>query len=158
MEPGLGGVRIPLLVLLAGVALVTGCGSEGPKSRVGIPPVGASPQEVVTAYVAAINAHDKEAGRRLSTPHFAQQQEGGEDDQFRNIVEISHLQVQTPLSNGGHESADGKRYQDAVYVPVTFILKQREVVSMPNGHTAWGYILVRTGADQPWRINDHGVG
>jgi hypothetical protein len=152
------GVRIPLLVLFAGIALVTGCGSGDPKSRVGIPPVGASPQEVVTAYVAAINAHDEEAGRRLSTPHFAQQQEGTEDNQFRNVVQISALQVETPISDGGYESPDGRRYQDAVYVPVTFTLKQREVVSMPDGHTSWGYVLVRTGTDQPWRINDHGVG
>jgi Domain of unknown function (DUF4829) len=158
VKPGLRGVRIPLLFLLAGVALITGCGSEGSKSQVSIPPVGASPQEVVTAYIAAINAHDEEAGRKLSTPHFAQQQDHVQDNQFTNVVEISKLQVGTPTRNGGHESADGRRYQDAVYVPVTFTLKQREVVSMLDGHTSWGYVLVRTGADQPWRINDHGHG
>lgn len=158
MKPGLYGVRMPLLVLLAGIALVTGCGSGGPKPRVGIPPVGASPQEVVTAYIAAINAHDEETGRRLSTPRFARQQEGVQDNQFRNVVEISKLQVGTPVPNGDHESTDGGRYQDAVYVPVTFTLRQREVVSMPDGHTSWGYILVRAAADQPWRINGHGVG
>lgn len=29
---------------------------------------------------------------------------------------------------------------------------------MPSGHAAWGYTLVRTASDQPWRGDDREVG
>ncbi|WP_242608901.1 DUF4829 domain-containing protein [Actinomadura formosensis] len=105
----------------------------------------------------AINAHNKAAGRVLSTPYFAQQEEGVVDSMFEG-TRISNLRIDAPIPDNGYKSPDGKRYQEAVNVPVKFALQQREEVSMPNGHTAWGYTLVRTASDQPWRINDHGVG
>ncbi|MBC6463903.1 DUF4829 domain-containing protein [Actinomadura alba] len=156
MKPAGRGIRTPLLALLAGATLVSACGND-PKSRVSIPPDNASPQDVVSAYVEAINAHDSAAGRALSTSHFADQLDGMQDNPFKNVIEISKLRVEAPIPNG-NESPDGKRYHSAVYVPVKFTLKQREVVSMPDGDTTWGYVLVRAGADEPWRINDNGTG
>ncbi|WP_067485179.1 DUF4829 domain-containing protein [Actinomadura hibisca] len=143
--------------LLLSASLLAGCGGDG-QTHVKLPPAGAPPQEVVTAYVAAINAHDKKTGRALSTAHFGKLETTEVADSLFNDAKLSDLKVSAPIPEQGYESPDGKQYAQVVKVPVTFDLKQKTEVSMPNGPTAWGYLLVRESLTGPWRINDHGNG
>ena len=50
---------------------------------------------------------------------------------------------------------------EVAHVPVTFDLSWRpfhDDGSMSEGATTWGYLVVRSSADSPWRIADQGVG
>ncbi|MFI6516058.1 DUF4829 domain-containing protein [Spirillospora sp. NPDC050679] len=143
--------------LLLAASLLAGCGGDE-RPSVKLPPAGAPPQEVVTAYVAAINAHDKKAGRALSTPRFGRLETEEVADSLFNDAKISNLKISAPIPEQGYQSPDGKRYAQVVKVPVTFDLKQESEASMPDGPTAWGYLLVRESLTGPWRINDHGNG
>ncbi|MFC4062369.1 DUF4829 domain-containing protein [Planomonospora corallina] len=151
-------VRIVVAFILAimGTVLVAGCqdGDEG-TALPGLS-AGASPQEVVRAYVAAINAHDMTAGQELSTPYFAERKEGVVDSLFED-AKLSDVVIHAPDPISGYESPDGKRYREAVYVSVSFTLWHSDEGSMPNGSTVWGYMLVRDDPGRPWRINGDGI-
>ncbi|MBG0827537.1 hypothetical protein HS041_07145 [Planomonospora sp. ID67723] len=142
-------VAVSVLALM-GVMAVAGCqdADDGP-----VLPVGASPQAVVSAYIDAINAHDSAAGRKLSTPSFAERQESLFDD-----AKFSHVRIGAPRPERDYAAPDDGSYREAVYVPVEFVLRHSDEGSMPNGPTVWGYTLVRADAGRPWRIIDNGVG
>ncbi|MFF4776798.1 DUF4829 domain-containing protein [Microtetraspora fusca] len=147
-------IVVGLVLAALGVVLVAGCQNGEKKAAL---PAGTSPQRVVAAYIDAINAHDREAGRRLSTQRFAEQEEKVVDSLFDD-AKLSDVEIEAPQPEPGYQSPDGKRYREAVNVPVSFTLWHGDESSMPNGPTTWGYILVRASAGQPWRINDAGVG
>ncbi|TQS30256.1 DUF4829 domain-containing protein [Microbispora sp. KK1-11] len=148
--------RVVVWFVLAalGVVLLAGCQDDEKRAAL---PASAPPQRVVAAYIDAINAHDRQLGRQLSTQRFAEQEEKVVDSLFDD-AKLSDVEIEAPQTESDYESPDGKRYQEAVNVPVSFTLWHGDESSMPNGPTVWGYILVRAGAGQPWRINDAGVG
>jgi hypothetical protein len=112
------------------------------------------PQALVRDYVAAVNRYDESAAFALMTPDYAMQVRS-QVDGLANVVSITDLVVSAPRTAGG-PGTRAAAYHEAVFVPVTFTLHQRQVVSMPDGHHAWGYLLVRNRSTEPWRINDEG--
>ena len=133
------------------VVLAAGCSGSRSKS-VSIPPVDASPQRVVTAYVAALNAHDVRAARALLTPAHARRVESAADSWFTDVKSITHLRLSRPTID-----TSNPRSMRAV-VGVRFVLDQYQQESMPNGPTVWTYTLVRHGPNHRWLIDDEGMG
>jgi hypothetical protein len=147
--------RRPLLAALALLTL-TACTSTPPQ-HVAVPPADASAQDVVRAYVAAVNAHDLDTAKRLLTPRWAATVAKQNDGWFTNLVSITDLTVADPMPQA---AADSSRldYRDVTYVPVEFTLRQRNQDSMPDGHTVWGFTLARNSATERWLIDNEGVG
>jgi hypothetical protein len=137
------------------VAALAGCGGAA-GTHVALPPVSANPQGVIAGYVAAINAHDLTTARALLTPTHAQLVEREPDGWFTNIVSVTALKINRPFNDP--LDARQRHYRYAVGMGVTFDLKQHQVMSMPNGPTVWGYILVRNSRTQRWLIADEGTG
>ena len=148
------GKLLGLPVALAAVALITGCGSAS--RHVSGPPNNASPQRVVAAYVAAINAHDVAKARHFLTPAHAAQVNSETDSWFTNVRSIKHLD--TFRSSPDQSDARRLHYRFGVVVGTRFVLKQYKVESMSNGPNVWTFFLVRNNASQPWRIGDEGLG
>lgn len=141
--------------IAAVVAVATaGCGATS--RRVALPPVSASPQRVVAAWVAAINAHDTETARALMTPAYAKLSDRAPDSWFTNVESMTHLRVNKPFADVS--SAGTLQYRYALDMGAEFVLKQHSVLSMPNGRTTWGFIVVRNNRQQPWRIGEEGTG
>ena len=123
---------------------------------VAAPPRDATPEQVVTAYLDALNAHDcdtaaalmiasAEGSARLWCEDVASLKDVDVRDHFMELPEYS-----------GHSAPD-----EVANVPVNFDLTWRPFHndgSMDEGATTWGYLLVRDSPDAPWRIFDQGVG
>lgn len=148
-----GRVLGSLLCSIAVTSLASGCASDRP--RMEIPPAGASPQEVVTAYVKAINTGDKSAGRALSTPSYRMEDV---TDSWFNGARITNLKIEPPAPGGEERDGADRPYKETKYIAVHFDLHQREEISMLNGPTVWSWTVVRNSSDQPWRINNGGTG
>lgn len=127
------------------------------KSRdVGLPPDSAEPDEVVVAYLDALDAHDCDTAKALMT--------GGAReiaaDWCTDVASLDDIEV-GGWSASGLWPAGAKRHPESADVAVTFDLDWRIFhgdISMPEGKTPWGYQLVRTGPDGPWRISGQGTG
>jgi hypothetical protein len=130
------------LVLLAG-----GCSDAAPRPS---DAQGAAPRDVVACFVDALDRHDRDAAEALMTPAQARIAETQTDSWLTNVISISNLEIDDPLP----DARPG--YAQAIHVPVEFDLEQTEALSMPNGHTLWGYVLVRNSDDEPWLIDDQG--
>jgi hypothetical protein len=124
---------------------------------VAVPPRDANPEQVVTAYLDALNAHDCDTAAALTTadPEDSSAKLWCEDvASLKNVDIQDHFSEQPNLS--GHSAPE-----EVANVPVTFDLNWRlfhNDGSMDEGATSWGYLLVRDSADSPWRIFDQGVG
>lgn len=117
-------------------------------ARVAVPPDSATPEQVVRAYVAALNAHDCGTARDLTVPEEWSYSDGWCED----VASLRHLDMV-----GSVTPSPGK----VDSVGVTFDLDWRFLRgdgSLPQGRTSWGYDLQRTSADDPWRIVGQGVG
>ena len=149
-------VAVAAVVALVAVPVALAARQDtGPRARVAAPPAGATAEEVVRAYVAALDARDVETARSLVTPHHAAQVERSEDSWYRNVVSITDLRVRPPVAQTGRGSqAEG--YREVVFVPVTFDLRQRKQQSLPDGETPWGYLLARNAPSERWVIVDEG--
>lgn len=123
-------------------------------AQVGRPSLDATPEQVVTAYLEALNAHDCGAAEALMT-------EGSEDTattwcddvaSLSSVKVMSHVREQPEQT--GHSAPE-----EVANVPVTFSLDWRLLQgdgAMNEGDTTWGYFLVRTAPEKPWRIFDQG--
>ncbi|ROS74339.1 hypothetical protein [Cellulomonas sp. PhB143] len=112
-----------------------------------LPPEGASPEEVVGAYVAAINGRDRETLRALSTPATAEQSEVWVGTR---IDDLTFLPRDDAASPGPEEtSAD---------VPVTFVIRHGDASMTEGETTGWTYLLVRDAATGRWLVQDQGQG
>lgn len=146
------------VVVLTGVAAAVAVVVMPPRQSadVAMPPADAVPEQVVTAYVAALNAHDCEVAEALSVPEARDQtafwcrEVGALDD----LGVFPHV-LEPPEDSG--RAAD----EVVANVGVTFDLDWRPFrsdVSMPEGETAWGYFLVRSPRERAWRVFEQGVG
>lgn len=116
----------------------------------------ATPAQVVTAYLDALNVHDCETAETVMT----QEAKASARSWCKKVARLTDVVVgdhfaERPTYSGRSDS------DEVVYVPVTFNLNWRlfhNDVSMDEGSTTWGYLLVRRSADSPWRIFDQGVG
>lgn len=122
-----------VVVLLAGA----GC------ARVATPAPAASPEDVVRAYVAAVNAKDCSTAKELAP---------GSAGQWCGHVRLDDLQV-TGTSDEAHEGDPSRQVK---HVSVQFTLHGGDG-SMGEGRNGWGYLLDRTGPDGAWRIDDQGM-
>lgn len=123
---------------------------------VAVPAPDATPEQVVTAYLDALNAHDCDAAQAVTT--------GGARDSAKSWcqdvtgltdVDVRDHFAERPRWSGHSPSAE------VANVPVTFDLDWRPFHSdgsMDEGATTWGYLLVRQSAGSPWRIFDQGTG
>lgn len=125
-------------------------------SDVAVPANAATPRQVVTAYLDALNVHDCETAETVMT----QEAKASARSWCKNIASLTDVAV-------GNEFAERPTYygrsdtEEVAHVPVTFNLNWRifhNDGSMGEGSTTWGYLLVRSSADSPWRIFDQGVG
>jgi hypothetical protein len=117
-----------------------------------MPGAHASPATVARAYVAALNAHDDRAVRRLST---TPESVAWLDD----VEKISNLQVtgvrpEKPQWSGQPAGTDVRHV--GVQFDVDWGLFSDG--SMPDGHTVWGYGLKRDPSTGRWVIFNEGVG
>lgn len=123
---------------------------------VALPPREASPEDVVAAYLKAVNAHDCDAAAALMAPGA----EGQATAWCEDVASLTDVDVRDHVTerpgDSGHAAPD-----EVAHVPVTFDLSWRpfhDDGSMSEGATTWGYLVVRSSADSPWRIADQGVG
>jgi hypothetical protein len=117
-------------------------------ANIDVPPDSATPEQVVRAYVTALNAHDCGTARDLTVPEEWSYSDGWCDD----VASLENFDIV------GSVSPTPDRVES---VGVTFDLDWRFLHgdgSMPEGRTAWGYELQRTSADAPWRIVGQGMG
>jgi hypothetical protein len=130
------------------------------RSPVSTQPLGAdaTPEQVIHAFVAALNARDEDAALSLTTPDHAaalRRSQGGpfgDSGPFglRRAKPITDLRLgapdrQYPRAAEG-SSADG--WQQAVFLRATY---QRDGQDMQ-----WGYLLVRNSTTERWSIADEG--
>ncbi len=134
----------PLLV----VVLLAGCASVPDRE---LPVEGATAEEVVAAFVDAVDHRDARAVEALASPEHAALVE---DTWFG--IDISDLDVgdSVPRSPVGSSAQD---FDLAVYVPVDLTIADSDV-SLPDGRTAWGYLLARNGLQDRWLVVGHGMG
>ena len=136
-----GLVAVVLAVLFA--VLLPGCSAVRP---VAVPSPDAGPVEVVQAYVAAINARDRDALKTLSADGVVPEVWLGR--------RIDLVDVGKPYENAGA----GTKYadQDVVGVPIQAVFRRTDG-SFPEGEQVdWGYLLVEQGGR--WVVFDQGVG
>ncbi|WP_062387491.1 DUF4829 domain-containing protein [Demequina iriomotensis] len=149
---GLGAVAGTALVAATALAVLP----PWQTAEVAVPADDAEAGAVVRAYVAALDAHDCATAEALSAPDAV-------DATARWCGRVAHLDgvdvadavVEDPAWSGRPATVE------VVMVPVTFDLDWRlghGDVSMPEGRTVWGYVLVREDPADPWRIADQGVG
>ena len=124
--------------------------------HVAVPAPDATPEQVVTAFVDALNAHDCQTAEALMTTGSKTEARAWCED----VASLMDVDVRDHLTEDpqatGHSSAE-----EVANVPVTFNLNWRPFHndgSMDPGATRWGYLLVRDSAHAPWRIFDQGVG
>ena len=123
---------------------------------IAVPSRGATPEQVVSAYLDALNKHDCETASALMVADAAGIAGSWcEDVASLKDVDIREHLVELPESSG-HSAPE-----EVVYVPVNFDLTWRPLHddgSMDEGGTTWGYLLVRNSSNAPWRIFDQGMG
>jgi hypothetical protein len=145
-------LRVGLATVTASAAVVLAGCAGGSSEPVTIPGAEASPARVVRAYVAALNAHDDQAVRRLSTtPESA----AWLDD----VKQISNLKV-TGVSPEKPQWSSEPAGTEVRQVGVRFDVDWGPFSdgSMENGHTVWGYGLKRDASTGRWVIFNEGVG
>ncbi|GAB3674556.1 hypothetical protein GCM10025868_22960 [Angustibacter aerolatus] len=138
--------------LLASVVIALGGAlvwylAPSPRTRtVAVPPAGATPEQVVLAYLDALDAHDCDTVRRLTVP----EERSWTRRWCRDVASARHPRV---LGT----SFEGTR----VGVGVSFDLTWRRLHddgSMAPGDTSWGYTLQPVGPDGAWQVVDQGMG
>jgi hypothetical protein len=139
----LGAMTVALVVWAANATL--------PEQRaVPMPPVSATPQVVVRAYVAALNEHDLATAEALSS-RLWQSQSGYLDDNMYVRVRITWLSESAEPVTGDAGLPPGVK---SVLVGVGLVGWPR--FSGPNENGDWGYYLAPVGPHHAWRIIDEG--
>jgi len=123
---------------------------------VAVPAGDATPEQVVTAYLAAVVAHDCDTAEAVTTRDAEDGAESWCDDVGRlTDVDVRDHVTERP-EDSGHSAPT-----EIVDVPVSFDVHWRlfhDDGSMEDGATTWGYLLVRESPHSRWRIFDQGTG
>ncbi len=119
---------------------------------VAVPAADATPEQVVTAYLEALSAHDCDTAEAL----IGQGTTDVATTWCEDVDRLSGIEVDDHVM----KPADGSGAKQVANVAVRFDLDWRRFHndgSMDEGDTVWGYRLVRDTAGSPWRIVDQGV-
>jgi hypothetical protein len=123
---------------------------------IAVPANDATPEQVVTTYLDALNAHDCETAEAVMTADTKDSAKSWcEDVASLTDVDVNDHVGERP-KDSGHTAPD-----EVANVPVTFDLNWRlfhDDGSMDEGATMWDYLLVRDSPESPWRISDQGTG
>ena len=151
-------IALVATVLVLGVAATVAYLLLPPRqtSDVAVPAPDATPEQVVTAYLKALNAHDCDTAEAVMT-------EGAKDSAkswCEDVASLTGVGVRDHFTERPKDSGHSAP-EEVANVPVAFTLNWRPFHndgSMDEGATTWGYLLVRDSADSPWRIFDQGTG
>lgn len=153
--------RTVLLAVAALVAVALGLAAYAlvpPRqtAEVAVPADGATPEQVVTAYLDAAAAHDCGTAVALSEVDFEERAR----DWCRDLASLTDVSVSParPEKPAWSGRADDEQ---VVGVSVQFTVDRRPFrgdVSVEDGPAPWGYLLVRGSDDEPWRIFNQGLG
>ena len=123
---------------------------------VSVPGSDATPEQVVTAYLEALDSHDCDTAEAVMTEGAKESAKSWcEDVTNLTDVDVQDHFMERPKDSGHSWPAE------VANVPVAFKLNWRHFHndgSMDEGPTTWGYLLVRNSAESPWRIFDQGTG
>ena len=117
-------------------------------TKVQVPPADASPEQVVRAYIEAIQSGDCTALGQLATRNQ------GERGWCGKGLTVSHVTVGKAQPDPG--SLASRDFEQSVYVPVRLDV-QGGADSVESGMRDWGYVLVRDAAVQRWRVAEEGT-
>lgn len=131
-----------------------GASAESRVSRATSPP---SPQQVVSDYLDALNAHDIAQAKTYLTAQHAAEVAAETDSWFFNVRSITNVDVGSGAPRGAF-GGPATGYSQIVQVGVRFTLAQYHAQSMVNGVNDWSYILVRNSDHDRWLIADEGMG
>ena len=115
-----------------------------------------SAQQVVSAYLDALNAHDIARAKTYLTAQHAAEVAGEVDSFFVNVRSITNVVVGSYARRAAF-GGPATGYSQIVQVGVRFTLAQYHAESMPNGVNDWSCILVRNSDHDPWLIADEGM-
>ena len=132
------------------VAAVVGV-VETRSTDVPLPPATATAEEVVRAYLAAVDAGDGATAQALVAPAHAAQVEAYEDSWYDDVIAITDLRVEPAYL----ETPPGQRPEEA-WVRVYFDLRERPRFWRTKDDEVWGYQLTRTGPGERWLITGEG--
>jgi hypothetical protein len=123
---------------------------------IAVPANNASPEQVVTAYLDALNAHDCDTAEAVMTIDAKDSAKLWCD----KVASLTDVDVRDHFTERPKDSGHSAP-EEVANVPVNFDLNWRlfhNDGSMDEGATTWGYLLVRDSPDSPWRIFDQGTG
>jgi hypothetical protein len=131
--------------LALGIVAILGVGALAarpplPVHEVAVPPDDAPPEEVVLAYLEAMDGHDCATVAELLAAGSRWLGDGCKDADGHGEVRVASVFREKPHWSG-HD-----RGQQVINVSVRFETK------------VWGYLLMRDTPNYPWRIFDEGVG
>ena len=143
---------------LALAVAVAGCGPSG-QARAEVaqqPTASEAPDDVVRAYLDAVQHEDEDSAAQVSTPGFAAQDQWqhGEDPGLKD-VDVSSEVVPYDTTWSPDEL---KAYEQVVSVQVTFTVTDPDQGFSTGEPSGWGYVLVRHGDQEPWLIAEAGNG
>nr|WP_253945453.1 DUF4829 domain-containing protein [Nocardioides sp. zg-DK7169] len=124
--------------------------------HIAVPAHNATPEQVVTAYLDALNAHDCDTAETV----MASDAKDSARSWCRQVASLTDVDVRDHFTERP-ELSGRSAPEEVANVPVTFDVDWRLFhgdVSMPEGTTTWGYLLVRDSPDSPWRIFGQGTG
>ncbi len=118
-----------------------------------LPPLNASPEQVVRTFVAALDQHDHATAEALCARWACT----FDDDAWVRIAQLGPVsadnQACVPVSSDGSCSPKGR----GVYVSVQLTGRTRGG-ELPGEGGVWGYVLAPIGPMGAWRIVDQGAG
>jgi hypothetical protein len=132
------------------VLLLAGCASVPDRE---LPDASATAEDVVEVFVGAVDDHDRAAVAGLATPEHVELMS---QTWLEAATDVSDLAVGDAVPRSGQGSA-AEGYAWVVYVPVSLTVSGGDA-SMPDGRTAWGYLLARDDASERWLVVDQGMG
>ncbi|WP_328291698.1 DUF4829 domain-containing protein [Kineococcus sp. NBC_00420] len=143
---------------LAFAVAVAGCGSPGQARADVVQQHTASevPDDVVRAYLDAVQHEDEDGAAQVSTPGFAAQ------DQWQHGVDPGLKDVDVSSEVAPHDTTSSpdelKAYEQVVSVQVTFTVTDPDQGFSTGEPSGWGYVLVRHSDQEPWLIAEAGNG
>ena len=128
--------------VLAGVAVA--CSASTPAARTGgVPPSGASPEDVARVYLDAAHRGDCQLTAKLTLPHTWRWCEDPKLLRYRAVLKPEHV----PASIAG---------RDEQCVSFDMYTRGSSDGSLPTGWQPWSLCLIRTSSG--WRLYDQGQG